>query len=318
MKITLLLTIVVLLFTPLACGETLTVPGNIEEIEEEAFYGVTAPDALTIAEGVLRLGERAFAGGGFSRVVLPASLVFLADSWLSDVNPLVVQAPEASPAWDWGVRLGFIEKTSFAVSPAKDFVSFAAAREMVDTACLSEWSGAGRIRYVEQFGGTRTYVPEYWVSQSDASGSCTRAAGSMAASYMGVNALPRVASSFTAFQAYIKAQGFTVATDNDCSLSVFVRWYDDYARDVDGAFSPVVIYTEYGLSRHAFVVIGRDAEAHDLFYIADSGSTSYVNRVRLAEEDGLLYVAQYEFADGRVDERYGKDHPMVYFWRYCR
>jgi len=300
----------------LAGAETLVIPGNVDAVEAEAFCGVKDVRLLIVEEGVTRLEARAFASSAIEEIALPETLTYISDDAFEDCDLFIVTAPEGSFAWEWAVRMGYMEKTAFSASGKKDFASFDAARAMVETACTVDWSGAGRVRYVEQFGSACTYVPQYWVSYSDASGSCTRAAGSMAASYMGINALPRAATDFTKFQTYIKNQGCTVSTNTACSLTTFVSWYDAYARDEAGNVSPVVIYTNYGTSKHAFVVIGRDANEHDCFYIADSGSSSYVNRIRLGEEKDKLYIAEYLFSSGKVDTRYGKEHPMIYFWHY--
>ena len=299
-------------------AETLTVPAEIELVGAEAFCGLRDAERVVVSEGVREIESRAFADSAVSEASLPASLAFIADDAFEGCVGLRVTAPEGSYAFDWAVSHGFAEPTPFVASAGKDFSSFSDARGMVETECRTEWSGTGRVRYVEQFGGARTYVPEYWVSRSDAAGSCTRAAGSMAASYMGIDALPRDAADFSKFQTLVKNLGGAPSTHSACTLETFLRWYDDYARDGTGRVSPVVIYTNYGTSTHAFVVIGRDSSAHDCFYVADSGSSGCVNRVRLGVENGRVYVDEYVRSTGTVDTRYGKEHRIIYFWRYAR
>lgn len=306
-------------FGALSCAaETLTLPADTLLVASEAFCGLQKADRVAIPEGALAVESRAFADSAISEAVLPASLTFIADDAFEGCANLNVIAPEGSYALEWALARGYAETTPFIASAGKDFSSFSEAREMVVTECQPEWSGAGRIRYVEQFGGARTYVPQYWVSRSDASGSCTRAAGSMAASYMGIDALPRDAADFTKFQKLVGSLGGTPSTHNACTLETFLRWYDEYARDTEGRVSPVVIYTRYGTSTHAIVVVGRDAAAHDRFYVADSGSSGCVNRVRLGVEDGRVYVDEYAFSTGKIDARYGRGHEMLYFWRYVK
>lgn len=318
MKHALLIAVVFALFALSCAAETLTVPSEIVTVGAETFHGLRDADRVVVSEGVKTVESRAFADSAIKEAALPASLTFIADDAFEGCIGLRVTAPEGSYAYEWAVLRGYIERTPFDASADKDFSSFSEARAMADTECKTDWSGAGRIRYVEQFGGSRTYVPEYWVSLSDASGSCTRAAGSMAASYMGIDALPRDAADFTRFQKLVKSLGGEPSTNTSCSVSTFIQWYDEYARDTEGNVSPVVVYTRYGSSTHAFVIIGRDSASHDLFYVADSGSSGCVNRVRLGADNGRLYVDEYVRSTGTVDDRYGKEHEMLYFWRYTK
>lgn len=304
------------LFLAARAEEPFVIPADVAVIEEEAFMGDTSITSLVVSEGVREIGARAFSGTSVSAAELPASLEFIADDAFQGLNALTVTAPEGSYALSWAQAHGFSESAPFSVSAEKDFSSFADARSMVVTEMTVDWSGTGRVRYVEQFGGARTYVPEYWTSLSDASGSCTRAASSMAVSYMGINALPKSASNVTRFHADMKALGCPQEVSSGGKADRFTAWYDEYARDESGLVSPVVIYTNHQTSTHAFVVIGRDKAEHDCFYVVDSGSSSYVNRVRLGVQNGVLVIREYLYSTQKLDTRYSEAYSVISIWRY--
>ena len=89
-----------------ARAEGFVFPGGLLEIEEEAFYGDESLHEVTLQEGVLRIGPRAFMNSGLQRIVLPDSLTFIAEDAFSGCDGLRAVASEGSYAYDYCVRVG--------------------------------------------------------------------------------------------------------------------------------------------------------------------------------------------------------------------
>lgn len=87
---------------------TLTLPGDLIEVEDEAFFGDTSLTEIILPEGLERIGSRAFAGTGLSSVVLPSSLEKIEDDAFDEPDKMSVTAEIDSYAYQWAVANGYI------------------------------------------------------------------------------------------------------------------------------------------------------------------------------------------------------------------
>lgn len=216
----------------------------------------------------------------------------------------------------------------------------------------------GKIRYVEQYwsgGQSSRYHNEYWTGVDQVKeGKCTRAAASMALSYMGIDLLPNKMGDHapTGYASDVpdsscevrgaQAGGVGQVTTNssgaECSFTYddFLEMYNDYASDTEGKYSPIVIHTVYwyanknsgakGDKTHAFLVIGRDENDPDYFYVVDSGHSYSSGKVKFTQE-GPMRVSEYKVESGAswVDYtnndgsiRYSKDKILMGVWQYYK
>ena len=208
-----------------------------------------------------------------------------------------------------------------------------------------QWSEVGKIRYVEQwnynydgkvgFGG-RTYE-SYWGNdlavwgklngvQQTPTNLCTRAAASMALSYMGKNVLPKNMTNEFEGGNYYK----TAAAKAGCSTEgrgnngkekitseLFIKWYNDYAMNAEGKYSPVSIRVKKTKKQHAFTIIGRDSTNPNCFYIADPGNGMVTTKIYLTDVDGELRVEAYMVNEaGKKSVQYNSSLKVLDMWRY--
>ena len=99
--------LLLLLCLPAGAEEYLTLPDSAEVIEAEAFCGDDSLETVVLPEGVLRIGERAFADSGLVRIALPVSLTEIAEDAFEGLDGLEIIAPENSAAWRWAQGHGF-------------------------------------------------------------------------------------------------------------------------------------------------------------------------------------------------------------------
>ena len=86
-----------------AGAESLTRPGGLLEIGEEAFAGNGAITEVILQEGMIRIGARAFAGcTGLKRVTLPETLETIGGDACADCGEaLLFRCPAGSAAAAW-------------------------------------------------------------------------------------------------------------------------------------------------------------------------------------------------------------------------
>jgi len=84
-----------------------TLPASLTVIEKEAFLG-TAMKYVKLAEGALRIEERAFADSALAVINLPESVEFIADDAFEGCDDLVIDAVEGSYAYRWAAQKGHI------------------------------------------------------------------------------------------------------------------------------------------------------------------------------------------------------------------
>ncbi len=82
-----------------ASAETLIISANITEIGNEAFCDLSAFDEVILPEGLISIGDRAFAGSTIKRVYLPASLTFIGEDAFMDGT--VGYGPANTWAGEW-------------------------------------------------------------------------------------------------------------------------------------------------------------------------------------------------------------------------
>ena len=83
-----LLLCLLLAFLPAAQGQTI-LSERITEIRAEAFRGDTSLTHLTLPEGILSIGERAFADSGLREIILPHTLEAIADNAFENCEGLI-------------------------------------------------------------------------------------------------------------------------------------------------------------------------------------------------------------------------------------
>lgn len=98
-----------LLPSSMAEAAGVTLPAGLKKIEQEAFYGDTSLDQLTIPDSVAVIEYKAFARSGLREVTLPASLYSIADNAFEGCSDLTVNAPEGSYAYTWAVKNHYIQ-----------------------------------------------------------------------------------------------------------------------------------------------------------------------------------------------------------------
>jgi len=216
----------------------------------------------------------------------------------------------------------------------KDFSSFDEAASMISYVYSSDWSKVGTINYVEQYwssGNDSYYYTDsnhtngYWLNNSQADGKCTRAASCMALSYMGITAFPKnVSPTNSPYKTYIESLGLTMVGDGQescgynysVSLATFNEWYNRYANDKTGKYSPIVIHTEYASGKHSFAVFGRDTNNANTYYVIDSGHGEYLGKIELTEVNGKIRIKKYSTASVASSSKYSSDYSIIGVWQY--
>lgn len=82
-------------------AEGIVFPETLTNIEAQAFYGAKNVEISVIPEGTLRIESKAFADSGLKRVVLPDSLVYIADDAFEGCADLIAECSEGSYAHQW-------------------------------------------------------------------------------------------------------------------------------------------------------------------------------------------------------------------------
>ena len=101
----------------------LALPSSLPVIEEEAFSGVGAADAVIITEGTAEIRSRAFAGSPIRSIILPASVSFIAPDAFDGCSLLTFSAPEGSYAHARCLELGLTETPANPETEATRYVS---------------------------------------------------------------------------------------------------------------------------------------------------------------------------------------------------
>ena len=159
----------------------------------------------------------------------------------------------------------------------------------------------------------------------------------MALSYMGVDVLPKDfrgesdSVEGTNGDTLLTEKGVHVEKAKKKTIEEFERMYDRYENDVDGTFSPILIYTNYmsydkdtkkpKQSNHWLTVYDRDPEDDGWYCVLDPGFGDYA-RIRFEEDEtGNIYIAEYQYKRSekgkwQTSERYGpsikKEHEFDY------
>ena len=103
----------------------LKLPAGLKKIEEQAFFGDTSLDVLTIQEGTETIGSKAFANSSVKVANFPASLYYIADDAFDGCEGMTVNAQEETYAYTWAVKNKFIKipevqpgETTVVIAPA--------------------------------------------------------------------------------------------------------------------------------------------------------------------------------------------------------
>ena len=101
-KFLFLLYLVILFCIPLTVSaSTLSLPADLLHIDAEAFMNDTSLDCVEIPEGMLTIGERAFAGSSVRKIVLPESIEAIADNAFAGCAQLTLHVKKDSYAHSW-------------------------------------------------------------------------------------------------------------------------------------------------------------------------------------------------------------------------
>lgn len=109
------LLLVLIIFTMDLCAfagtsKTLALPSDLKYIKEEAFYGDTSIDKVTLSDHVQEIHSRAFAYSTLTEINLPASISYIAEDAFTGSALTTVTATEGTYAWEWAVAHGYIYK----------------------------------------------------------------------------------------------------------------------------------------------------------------------------------------------------------------
>ena len=192
----------------------------------------------------------------------------------------------------------------------------------------ADWTKENTIVYVQQkFPSANVFDSSIWET-GGGKGDCTRASLSSALSYLnltGAQAIPKAIGNtigtstkittcgcpdhFTTcydapYDSYIKKLGCSLQLLKYCqgelTVDNFVKYYNRYANDTSGRYSPLVLYTNYWVpsdenphkSMHTLLIIGHDPNENDVFYVLDPGNTSQLVKIRLTVVDGQIRIKE--------------------------
>lgn len=104
--ICLLMAVLLCMLCAAAHAEKLVMPGELTTIKERAFYGAAAVTEAVLPEGVIEIGEEAFAQSGLKRIHLPASLTSIAKNAFDGCEGLKATVSEGTYAYEFCVENG--------------------------------------------------------------------------------------------------------------------------------------------------------------------------------------------------------------------
>ena len=84
-----------------AQASTLTLPGTLTTIEEEAFFGDISLDEVVLPESLTTIGKRAFANSSLKKITIPASVIAIGDEAFVNCEGLEIEVYENSCAENW-------------------------------------------------------------------------------------------------------------------------------------------------------------------------------------------------------------------------
>lgn len=127
----------------------LRMPAALKIIDEEAFYGSTSIDKVTLPEGITEIRSKAFANSTLSEINLPDSLTFIADDAFDGPDKVTITANPGTEAYDWALRNHYIDD-------ALKIKSITANTESANIGDVITWNAVVN-------GGTNEYSYQYTV-----------------------------------------------------------------------------------------------------------------------------------------------------------
>ena len=107
---------------PSALADVLMIPAEVQEIEEEAFYGNQSLDEVVLPGNIKRIESKAFSKSSVKKVNLPDSIEFIADDAFDSGADINMTANPGTTAYAWAVEHGYIKTTDIVIpSNAGDF-----------------------------------------------------------------------------------------------------------------------------------------------------------------------------------------------------
>ena len=96
---------VMLLFSCRVFAEEVVIPETVTVIEEEAFAGDSFIKAVTLPEGIMQIGKRAFADTGTYIITMPDTLESIAEDAFEGIRtPMLIQADSGSKAVQFALQ----------------------------------------------------------------------------------------------------------------------------------------------------------------------------------------------------------------------
>ena len=87
-------------------GGVLTLPANLQVIDEEAFYKSSSLERVVLPEGVTEIRSRAFADSSLTEINLPDSITFIADDAFGGSALARVNVQPYTYAYSWAEEHG--------------------------------------------------------------------------------------------------------------------------------------------------------------------------------------------------------------------
>lgn len=137
------LLLVLLLWTARAAAATLSLPAELAEIGEEAFFGDASLDRVVLPENVKRIGPRAFADSAVREITLPAGVEEIAEDAFDGSALVRVHAAADTYGYDWALRAGYIR-------PASEPSDFTCQEQEDGTLAITGYTGADTSVVVPQ------------------------------------------------------------------------------------------------------------------------------------------------------------------------
>ena len=94
-----------------ALSDTIQLPGQLEIIGAEAFYGDISIDQVILPDGVKEIHSKAFANSSLEEIYLPGSITYIADDAFDEPQYVRVSAEKGTYAYAWAVEHGYINET---------------------------------------------------------------------------------------------------------------------------------------------------------------------------------------------------------------
>ena len=263
--------------TLLAGADTLSLPGDLTEVQDEAFYKDSSLDEVLLPEGALRIGERAFASSGVRQVTLPDSLTHIAESAFDQTRLAKVMVHKGTYAYDWAVAHGY--QQAIVTGDEIDPLSYGLPTPAPQKGGSWETSGDnrqfrkanGKLANVEVLNiGGKLYVFSSW---SNMVKDRWYEVGEVA--YLAGPKGPLITNSWVTNDDYSAISHNGVDT-NDVKLSNFYQYNQEVWVNASGQFEPRVSHMDWD----QILVVGEDIREREYNVTPVSGKKAYYQWIK--------------------------------------